>query len=63
MARAVVDVKIVRMRINALRRELAFMAATNNMLMSNVFSTVQCRACSVIASESEVSVVVPEIAE
>jgi len=31
--------------------------------MSNVFSAVQCRVCSVIVSESEVSVVVPEIAE
>jgi len=40
----------------------AFMVATN-CLTSNVFSTVQCRECSVIASESAVSVVVPEIAE
>ena len=32
-------------------------------LMSNFFSTVQCRVCSVIVSESEVPVVVPEIAE
>ena len=32
-------------------------------LTSSVFSMVQCRLCSVIASESEVSVVVPEIAE
>jgi len=40
----------------------AFMVATN-FLTSNVFSTVRCRECSVIASESAVSVVVPEIAE
>ena len=32
-------------------------------MTSNVFSEVRCRVCSVIASESEVSVVVPEIAE
>ena len=40
----------------------AFMVATN-FLMSNVFSMVRCRECSVIASEGKVSVVVPEIAE